>query len=262
MANLPTKTPPEDNLDIINLEPYLIPAAILFSGILISISVIFAFSHITIGSGNSNNTTTTTTPSAATFNAAQVVTKDDPYLGDKSKAKIAIVEFSDFECPFCKNFHSATFEQIISDYVDTDKAIFAYRNYPLSFHEPVASLAANAAECVASQKGNAAFFTFAQNYYNKTQANGQGLPSGTTIEDLAKDAGITDLTEYTKCYTEARFQSDIELDTTEGTAAGVQVTPGFIIGTYKSDGSVDGVLVPGAITFADFQKVIEEQLGR
>lgn len=109
--------------------------------------------------------------------SAKVNIDDDPIKGNKDKAKVAIVEFSDFECPFCQRFHSDTFSQIVSDYIDNDKAIYVYRDFPLSFHEPKASEAANAANCVREVAGDDKFFEFSTIYYKNTQSNGKGLPS-------------------------------------------------------------------------------------
>lgn len=100
---------------------------------------------------------------------------DDPLLGDKNKAKVAIVEFSDFECPFCQRFHNETFDDIIKEFVDTGKAIYVYRDYPLSFHEPKASEAASAANCIQKVAGDEKYFEFAKLYYERTKSNGEGL---------------------------------------------------------------------------------------
>jgi len=106
---------------------------------------------------------------------AKVSIDDDPYLGDKDKVKVALVEFSDFECPFCQRFHGDTFDQIISDYVDSGEIIYVYRDFPLSFHEPKASEAASAANCVQKVAGNEKYFEFSKLYYERTKSNGEGL---------------------------------------------------------------------------------------
>jgi len=100
---------------------------------------------------------------------------DDPLKGDKNKAKVALVEFSDYECPFCQRFHTETFDQIISTYVDTGKIVYVYRDFPLSFHEPKASEAASAANCVKEVAGDDKYFEFSKLYYASTKSNGEGL---------------------------------------------------------------------------------------
>lgn len=79
----------------------------------------------------------------------QVSMDDDPVLGN-ANAPITIIEFSDYECPFCKRFYDQTFGQIKKDYIDTGKVKFIYRDYPLSFH-PGAEPAAQAANCAGEQ---------------------------------------------------------------------------------------------------------------
>lgn len=100
---------------------------------------------------------------------------DDPIKGNRDKAKVALVEFSDFECPFCQRFHQETIDQIMSDYVDNEKIIYVYRDFPLSFHEPKASEAAVAANCVRKVAGDDKFFEFSKLYYASTKSNGEGL---------------------------------------------------------------------------------------
>src|SRR3989344_8516599 len=75
---------------------------------------------------------------------------DDPFLGDK-KAPVTIVEFSDFQCPYCARFRQQTFDQIKQEYIDTGKVRFVYRDFPLSSIHPMAQKAAEAAECADEQ---------------------------------------------------------------------------------------------------------------
>lgn len=100
---------------------------------------------------------------------------DDPIQGDKKKAKVALVEFSDYECPFCQKFHKETLDEITQKYVDTGKIIHVYRDFPLSFHEPKASEAAVAANCVKEVAGDDKYFEFGKLYYEHTKSNGEGL---------------------------------------------------------------------------------------
>lgn len=99
---------------------------------------------------------------------------DDPVLGDV-KAKVAIVEFSDFECPYCQSFHTSTYPQIVSEYVDSGDVLYVYKDFPLSFHDPVATDEAVAAECVQELAGDEAFYSYASLIYENTKSNGEGL---------------------------------------------------------------------------------------
>ena len=71
---------------------------------------------------------------------------DDPILGDKN-APVTIIEFSDYECPFCKRHFDSTHPELVKKYIDTGKVKLVFRDFPLSFHEPMASKEAIAASC-------------------------------------------------------------------------------------------------------------------
>ena len=102
---------------------------------------------------------------------------DDPVLGDKSKATIAIVEFSDYECPFCQRHFLQTFPQIKKDYIDTGKVILVFRDYvAVPSHNPAATDIAIAAECVKLLSDDKKYYEFHDYMMGNTRSNGQGLP--------------------------------------------------------------------------------------
>jgi len=120
---------------------------------------------------------------------AKVSIDDDAILGDRGKAEIAIVEFSDYECPFCKRFRDETFDQIKKDYVDTGKAIFVYRDLPLDFHNPAAEQEAIAAECARKQGDDAKYYEYHDKIYAATPGNGTGIKIG-KLAQLASKIGL------------------------------------------------------------------------
>jgi protein-disulfide isomerase len=250
----------------IDLQALLTPASIVLSSIIIAASIFFTFRDVNLlPSRNGTGTTVTVTPTVAAGDtgntAATTNIDDDPVLGNKDTAKVAIVEFSDFECPFCQRFHQTTYPQIVSEYINTGKAIFVYRDFPLSFHEPAATKAALAAQCAFDQGGAEKYYQYAEQYFNKTLTNGQGLPSGTTLEGLASGIGL-DAGRFTNCVNSEQFKDEIAKDTSDGSASGVTGTPGFIVGVLNSDGTVDGVSIPGAQDFSVFKGIIDTQLAR
>src|SRR5688500_745040 len=152
----------------VNLQPLLMPLAIVFSTLIFTIGFVVGMDKLAKGisgeievSGNNNNNDNDTgdtagdtgNPTPSVIEEGKVSIDDDPYLVDKDNAKLAIVEFSDFQCPFCGRFYTDTHDQLISEYVDNGDAILVYRDYPLSFH-PQAEISAIAAECVHEQEGN------------------------------------------------------------------------------------------------------------
>ena len=199
-------------------------------------------------------------PSAAAPTDTKAVTSldDDPVLGDKKKAKVAIVEFSDYECPFCKKFHDETFDQLVKEYVDTGKAVISFRDFPLSFHDPMATDEAALAECVGKEKGDKAYFAFGKGLYAQTQANGKGLPAG-KLDELIKSTGAN-VASVTACSKTDAVKQEIAKDMADGQAAGVSGTPSFVIGTLSSDGTVTGERVVGALPLSGFMDVFEKYL--
>mgnify|MGYP003441732062 len=181
---------------------------------------------------------------------------DDPVMGDKKKAKVAIIEFSDLECPFCKRFHQETHKQLVKEYVETGKAVIVARDFPLSFHDPKATEEAAVAECVRDQKGDAAYFSFTEAVYAATQTNGKGLPQGKMME-LLKAASV-DTAKVLACSEEESTKEEIAKDIADGTKAGITGTPSFVIGTLAEDGTVTGEVVVGALPFSGFQEAINK----
>lgn len=180
-----------------------------------------------------------------------------PILGNPKTAKVAIVEWSDLECPFCKQFHEQTFDKIVADYVDTGKAVFAFRNYPLDFHGEAAIKEGNAALCVREVAGDKAYFSFVKDVYANTGTNGKGMPDSMLESLAAKAAGKSVAT----CLSSVKFQDVLDADLADGNEAGISGTPGFIIGTLGADGTVEGEIISGAMPYAEFKKAIDAALG-
>lgn len=104
----------------------------------------------------------------------EVSLDDDSVLGD-SNAPVTIVEFSDYECPFCKRAFEQTYPILKSDYINTGKAKFVFRDLPLPFHDPVATEEAVAANCAKEQGGDKAYFEYHDKIFENTKSNGEGL---------------------------------------------------------------------------------------
>ena len=168
------------------------------------------------------------------------IVDDDPYLG-KDNAPVVIVEFSDYQCPFCSRFYTETLSQIKTQYIDTGKVKFVYRDFPLSFH-PEALPAATAVNC-AEEQGK--FWEF----HNKVFENQQTI-SAANYKLWAEELGL-DVAKWETCTKDTKVKAEIQKDFNDGTAAGVQGTPAFII---------NGKIVSGAQPFTAFSQVIEAEL--
>ncbi len=182
---------------------------------------------------------------------------DDPVLGDKD-ASVTIVEFSDYECPFCKRHFDDTFPQLVKNYVDTGKVKIVYRDFPLSFHDPMATKEAVAANCAREQGGDKMYFEFHDEIFKRTVSNGNGLDDA-KIKTIATDL-LLNISSFTTCLSNKAMEDEVKKDIADGTAAGASGTPTFLIGKTTKDGKVEGDLVVGAQPFAAFQAVIDPLL--
>lgn len=100
---------------------------------------------------------------------------DDPVLGNKN-AEITIIEFSDYECPFCQRHFKQTYPSIKKDYIDSGKVKLVYRDFiAVPSHDPAATTESVAANCAKAQKGDEAYFKFHDEIFLKTTANGGGI---------------------------------------------------------------------------------------
>ncbi len=155
-------------------------------------------------------------------------------------APINIIEFSDFECPFCGRAFP-TVKQVLATY--GDKVHLVYRNYPLPIH-PRARPAAEAAACAAEQ---GKFWEYHdQLFENQTKLSDDDLKA------YAAAVGL-DAATFAACYTTTAHKADVDADIAAGNAAGVTGTPAFFI---------NGRLLSGAQPFEAFKTVIDEELAR
>lgn len=184
----------------------------------------------------------------------------DPTLGTVGETKVAIVEFSDYECPFCKRFHDETYADLVKEYVESGKATYTFRDYPLSFHEPNASLAAGVASCIEKAKGDAAYFAFSQAYFEGTVSNGKGVTVA-ALDTMIRATGA-DPKSVRACADTQEVKDEIAKDIADGGAAGVSGTPSFVIGTVDADGRVTGELLVGAVPLSGFKTVIDKYLAQ
>ncbi len=178
-----------------------------------------------------------TAPAEPAMNFDKVVTiSDKDYIRGNSKAKVVLLEYSDFECPFCGRFHPTT-EQVLKDY--GDNVAVAFRHYPLSFH-PNAQKAAEASECVGKQKGDEGFWAYADSIFAVNQKDGKISPEAITAAATA--AGV-DLDQFQKCLDSGEMTSIVNTSSAGGGAAGVTGTPGtFVVVDGKAVDFIGGAL--------------------
>lgn len=187
----------------------------------------------------------------------KVSVDDDPILGDKN-AKVTLIDFSDYECPFCKRYFDETYSQIKKDYVDTGKVKIVFRDLPLPFHEPMATTEAVAANCARIQGDDTTYFKYHDEIFKRTKSNGNGL----TKDDLYKISDDLRLNTATlkTCIDDKKQEDEVRKDLADANAAGASGTPTFFIGKSTSDGIIDGTKLIGAQPFSAFKTIIDQQL--
>jgi protein-disulfide isomerase len=163
-------------------------------------------------------------------------------LKGNANAKVSIVEFADFRCPFCEQFFTNTEPQLLKEFVDTGKANFAFRNF--AFLGPASVVAANASEC-ANDQGK--FWDF-YDYLYKNQPAETDTTMYTT-DTLAQDAATLgmDSTAFTNCLNNKTDDAKAAKDLADGQAAGVSGTPSFFINGNPIVGACPIATLEGAV---------------
>ncbi|PIY79839.1 MAG: hypothetical protein COY81_00665 [Candidatus Pacebacteria bacterium CG_4_10_14_0_8_um_filter_43_12] len=192
---------------------------------------------------------TETGPTKEQLTAMPAVSAADHVRGDLLTAKVVMVEYSDFECPFCGKFHP-TMTALKQEF--GDDVAWVYRHFPLSFH-PFAQKAAEASECVTKQKGNDGFWAYADYVFGENEK--QGKISDEVIQAGAQAAGV-DLTAFNSCLDSGEMADLVKSQADAGIGAGVSATPGTIVVT--KDGPQEIVL--GAYPIDDVRATIQSYL--
>jgi len=188
----------------------------------------------------------------STDNLPAIDPQKDHIRGDIRKATVAVVEYSDFECPFCQRHHP-TMKQVTDTYKDT--VVWVYRHFPLSFHAN-AQKEAEATECANELGGNDAFWKYTDAIFERTTAGGTGFPLA-NLAPLAKELGL-DEAKFKTCLDSGKFAQHVKDDMSGGSAAGVSGTPGTIVVNLKTD---ENRIISGAVPFASFKAAIDALLG-
>jgi protein-disulfide isomerase len=183
-------------------------------------------------------------PSVATLNV-----RGEPFKGDAG-ARIAIVEYSDFECPFCGTYTREIYPQIVERYVKTGKVRYYFRDLPLPIH-PNALPAAIAARC-AGEQGK--FWEMHDSLF----ANQSAL-SPKDFTDRAAALGL-DQARFSECVSTAKYGAAIRKVAAGAQRMGIDGTPAFAIGTIMAGGEVVTVnqVALGAASFEDFKAILDE----
>jgi protein-disulfide isomerase len=194
----------------------------------------------------------------ATTTPASDLNTDGNSMGDPN-APIHIIEFGDFQCPYCKRFHLETEPLLISNYIKTGKVYFTYRSAGnwvsknIGAGSTESQDAALAAYCAGDQdkfwEMHAALFT------NNHDVEDQGSFTSENLTTIAQNTGL-DMSAYQDCYDNSKYANQVQQDYADTLAAGIQGTPSFIV-IYKVNGTAKNMLIEGAQPFGAFQQAID-----
>jgi protein-disulfide isomerase len=226
------------------------PVAILIGAVLIAGSILYIGGSRAPSDGTAN--IAQPTPDRIEDFAA-LATADDPVLGDPD-APVTIVEFSDFQCPFCRSWWLETFPQLKREYLDTGKAKLVFRDFPLPFHS-AAIPSAVGARCAQEQGKFWEFHDelFAQQMQKEADPTRVAVTISYGEDDIrswARAAGV-DGTAFDACLAAAAYAANVQEDLQAGQDAAVDGTPTFF---------VNGLRIVGAQPYNVFQQAIEAEL--
>jgi protein-disulfide isomerase len=173
-----------------------------------------------------------------------------PSLG-KPDAPVTIIEFSDYQCPFCQRFASSTLPELRRDYVDTGKVRYIFRDFPLDNIHPDARKAAEAAHCAGDQ---GKYWEMHDALFKNTRA--------LKVDSLKAHARAMGLNEgeFDACLDQGKYASVVNEHFSAGSGLGVTGTPSFFIGKTTADGTIEGLNLRGAQPTASFRRVIDQLL--
>ena len=167
----------------------------------------------------------------------------------KADAPLTMIEYTDLQCPFCRQYHITAYEQIKKDWIDTGKLRYLVRDLPIESIHPQAMPAARATRC-AGEQGK---------FWEMRHAIllNNGRLTNDAFGPFAQDLKLN-MAAFNKCYADtAKFQAEISKDMAEAAAVGISATPSFVIGK-TSAGQMDGVRFIGAQPYAAFEAKLKE----
>ena len=173
----------------------------------------------------------------------------EPVLGS-SDAPVTIVEFSDFECPYCKRFHEEVLPELKREYINPGLVRFVHKDLPLPFHRQ-ARPAAAAARCAGEQNRYWDLYGALFDQQNCLECKGvEGIAEGLNIDASALQA----------CIQRDATQALIAANLSEAELHNIRATPTFVIGPSRADDKHDGEIIEGAMPWPRFKGLIDQQL--
>jgi protein-disulfide isomerase len=223
---------------------FFVPLAIIIAGAMISGAVIYSNNkNVNLAEEAQRQIAQAPEKTEDPSKIYSVSVDDDPIKGNPN-AKITIIEFSDFQCPFCKKV-LPTIQKILENY--SDKVKFVYRDFPLDFHNN-AQIAAEASEC-ADDQGK--FWEYHNLLFGK-QKEWEEADGVKKFKKYAESLKL-DAEKFDQCLDSGKYEEEVKKDLSDGKKNGVSGTPAFFINGRK---------LVGAQPYEEFKKIIDEELNK
>lgn len=175
------------------------------------------------------------------------VSIDDDYMKGRPDAPITLIEFSDFQCPYCQRFFQETLPKLDKEFIQTGKLRFVYRDFPIEGSHVDAFRAAEAANCAGDQ---GQYWQMHDSLFE----NQEDLKRP-DLKTYAQDLGL-DISQFERCLDDQKFVDEVSRDFLDGQRAGVNGTPAFFLGVTGEDQTIEAIAITGARPFAYFSRLI------
>lgn len=235
-----------------------VPVAIVIAGGLMAAAIYFgsgassSSSTKVAGVGNAGNTAGSAAapaqPGEPPVGEVREVTAEDHIRG-AANAKVAVIEYGDLECPFCKRFHP-TMQQLVDEYPNDVR--WVYRHFPLDALHSKARKEAEATEC-AGEQGK--FWEMTDKMYEVTPSN-DGLDLG-TLPELARQVGVSNIQQFQSCLDSGKYADHVAADLADAEAAGGNGTPYSVVIAPNGE----KFPISGAQPYASVKQVVDKALG-
>jgi protein-disulfide isomerase len=183
-----------------------------------------------------------------TSNKVKMSVAEGWYSLGRDDAPVTVVEFADYQCPFCRKFHSETFVELKKNYIDTGKVRFVSRDLPLDFHTNARS-AAVAARCAGEQDK---FWEMRDMMFSAEDL------SPASLLKYGRQINL-DMTAFGTCLNDKKYTAAIQKDMADAGTLGISGTPSFVVGKTAKD-EIKGVRIVGAVPYSVFDTAIKNQL--
>jgi protein-disulfide isomerase len=266
-----SKSAPKGKEEVIeiDLRAHLTPISILLASIILSVVLLIGLLSINSsikklnGTSNSSSEVAGTTDEETTTDdesteeidlangdALSTTVSDATPVAGSSDARVAIVEYGDFACGYCKRHDQETLDSLLTNYVDKGTVKYYFKDFAIFTPE-----AARAGQCVYKIAGNEKYLQFHKTLFAQDEVTGEQ----DQLLEVAGKIGVNK-DEVKSCMETDEIVNKVQADYDQAVEIGLRGTPGFVVGVIKDDGTVEGEFVQGAQPYSYFEEVLAKYI--